>query len=323
MGYGLFGPRPGFPPSGGGGGAGNCVDYAINSAAELEAAFPAAAGVHTLNADGSFCWGRFALTGGNRIAIPANQRQLHMGHGPDSLVSGLVDNALFTVDANAQTTFRDFAMVNTSTNAASACLNSASFDCKLSCMTMGATVLGVIHSGGVMLSQNLFIDGFNAATVGGTGITLNGNLSESHWTNTRMQNCNSAGRTTGPYSSAVFVGGRVNNCGDGFRLEHGANSIGDLSVQAMEFQALDDAVQWVSGSVNRANVIGNTAAADVTTLVDWQAANIPTDCLLVCGNVTSINAGSFIQNHAFNSPRANYKCNSRAGGLFSETPIVP
>ena len=64
-----------------------CIDGVINSQAELEALWPNVAGVHTVAADGVYCFGEFALTAGRSIAVPAGRRCRFIGHGSASVVT--------------------------------------------------------------------------------------------------------------------------------------------------------------------------------------------------------------------------------------------
>lgn len=134
----------------------------------------------------------------------------------------------------------------------------------------------------------------------------------------------------GAPASVVQVGdqARLNFVGCDFRgvsNDAGIDIGGDITegvfVHDCRFSALEEGILYASGTVDVCQVSGSRFEADVTTGIDWPAANIPTDGLLVVGNrYAGTNA---LANHATNDTDVNYKCNSHNGALLTETAIVP
>lgn len=328
MGIGFFPPRcvmPGpTPPA-----AAGCVDFVFNSQAELEAQFPAVAGVHTLNQDGSYCWGEFALTAGNRVVVPTGMRQLHQGHGPSSEVQ--FDNGAgvvgFMLDSGSEVMMRDMHITQLGADAIG--LRPDGTRVFLSCLIVEADQgVALQHAANDLLAQNVRL-------IGGTGdqalLLGPGGAAESHWTNLYIEGVTDGnGVTVQEYSTFMWVGGRVENAGgaalDAVEIAAGAGvDISDVSLIGIEFAGTwGDAVQHTSGDVHRCKLDGCSGEPGVGTLVDWLAANIPSPAGLTVVNCnTEISAAGFLQGHSQLSPRCNYKANTNASGLSTETPIVP
>lgn len=306
--------------------AASCIDFVINSQAELEALAPNVGNVHTLNQSGSYCWGSFPLDAARRIVVPAAVRQLHQGHGPSSRVvcTNIAGEVGWQLQAGAEVTMRDLTVVQAGQGYALDCATDAVFSTFAAEATQG---IAFRHSAGEMLASNVNL-------LGGTGaacLELNGVFAESHWTNLRIRGVTAGDgvRVTGTYSSFLWVGGRIDNAGgaglDAVEIAAGAgNVVGDVTIVGIEFGGTwGDAVQHTSGTVDRCGIVGNSAEGGIGTLVDWFAANIPAGGLTVSANHTFIPVGSYIQNHTVVSARCNYKGNTHSTGLFSETPIVP
>src|ERR1041384_3636353 len=96
---GLQGPQgPAGPP---GPGAQSCIDFSINSQADLDTVAPPVGNVHTLPTDGAYCFGAFTMTSQRQIVVPNGRKVMLVGHGTSSQVSGAVDNGpLFLLQAN-------------------------------------------------------------------------------------------------------------------------------------------------------------------------------------------------------------------------------
>ena len=82
-----------------------------------------------------------------------------------------------------------------------------------------------------------------------------------------------------------------------------------------------DMIVRTGGTQNRVSIVACSSAANVAVGVDWAAANIPTNGLLITG--CQFNTGTPFQNFNETDSRVNRKCNSFAATLSSETPIVP
>jgi hypothetical protein len=125
-------------------------------------------------------------------------------------------------------------------------------------------------------------------------MTLNGSGTEELQVNGGIwANANEGARFLGDWDRALFAHVRINT--------------------------LNRGIYWNGGSQRVVQVIGCSIAA--TAGIEWAAANIPTDGLLVLG--TAFNCLNNYVAHTPASARANYKSNSQGGGLLTETAIVP
>ena len=99
-----------------------------------------------------------------------------------------------------------------------------------------------------------------------------------------------------------------------FHHVHGENiSTSDASGEGL--------VQYVSGTVRRASIMGCDTATTVATAVNWASASIPTLGLALVGNAWD--DPSPYNGFTHTSARVNSKANLLQTGLMSETPIVP
>ena len=87
---GATGPAGPAGPTGPAGPAGADCCTPIPDNATLTALWPPVAGVHTVAANGCYCFGSFALTAGNRIQVPAGIYCRFTGAGPASELEGSV-----------------------------------------------------------------------------------------------------------------------------------------------------------------------------------------------------------------------------------------
>lgn len=131
-------------------------------------------------------------------------------------------------------------------------------------------------------------------------------------------------------STIQVMGGRMQTSaasrGSGVRIA--GNIAGGLQVEGVHGEDISTSdasgeglVQYISGTVRRAIVMGCDTATTVATAINWAAANIPTLGLVVVGN--AFDDPSPLNGFTHTSARVNSKANLLQTGLMSETPIVP
>lgn len=307
---------PAGPPGPPGPASAGCVDFVINSQADLDSIAPAVNNVHTLSGNGVYCFGAVTLNAQRRIVVPATLKVELSGHGTMSIVSGNVDDgAVFSFETNgtdnAAVHAHDMKITNTSTVGAPRAVQSATtelyvHDLAITCpggegirVTAGRTfatnlritncLRGVSCQGGEVFLENYDCE---ALTV---GVSIDGTHGGMQW-----------------------IGGRCGSYTTGLSINANCESI---VLQGVTATSGADFVKWNSGTVNRAQVSGNTVSV-TTNGIDWAAASIPTIGLSVIGNMFNVsNATSPFVNFTHLTARVNAKANFRVGG--TTPPAVP
>lgn len=98
-------------------------------------------------------------------------------------------------------------------------------------------------------------------------------------------------------------------------------AVDSIILDGNTFESYAYACRHSAGVVDRATFLANDMNNISAGLIDWAAANIPTNGLLIMGN--QVDGANFFTGFTQSSARVNAKANSRAGALVSETAIVP
>lgn len=131
-------------------------------------------------------------------------------------------------------------------------------------------------------------------------------------------------------SSLQFIGGlwRTDPAARGSGLNLDGNVTGGVQLLGVSGEAISSGdvsgeafLVYTSGTIRRATVMGCTTATDVQTAINWPAASIPTNGLLVVGNAWD-DPTPYV-GFAPTDARVNCKANSFQSGLMTETAIVP
>jgi hypothetical protein len=311
---GATGPAGPTGPSGA-----SCVDFVINSQAQLDSVAPPSGNTHTLPSDGTYCFGSFTLTASRQIVVPNGRRVELKGHGTSSQVIGNVGNgAVFVFQANAIVHLHDMKVENTSTTATPRAIESATTEAYLhDCAILCGSGEGVRVTAGRLFASQMRIS--NCAT----GVSCRGG--EVFLVNYDCESLTNGVSVDAAHGGVQWIGGRINAFTNGVRFATGS-TCQSLVLQGVTAVSGADFVNHVPGSitVNRATIMGNTLAV-TPRAITWTAANIPTGGLAVVGNTFNVNSGppTVFVGFTAASARVNLKANVGPTGLLTETAIVP
>jgi len=297
----------------------SCVDFVINSQADLEAIASAGGGTtHTLTADGTYCFGAFTLTPQHSIVVPAGRRVELRGHGTNSLVQGSVDNGpIFNLQgisgSNATVHIHDFKVNNTSTVGTPRAIESSTTEAYIhDFAVLCGSGEGMRITGGRLFATQLRIS--NCLT----GVSCRGG-------EVFLQNYDCESLTNGvsiddpSHQGLQWIGGRINSYTSGIVVGASCQSIILQGVTGLS--GVDFVRRTGSATINRVAIIGNTLAS-TTNAINWpNSLGFPQLGLTIVGNV--FNVGTPFVGFTQTSQRVNSKANVGPSGLMSETPIVP
>jgi hypothetical protein len=179
-------------------------------------------------------------------------------------------------------------------------------------------------------SWSLFSSGIVRTTLGGTGQAFFVNAVGA---NVYVVDCEVATATT---ANIALIS--VNGCaafdvlGGEWQTGNAAGTTGinitgpvtkEVHVEGVAVQNCAIWVNWGSGLVAAAKVIGCTGSGGVTTCVNWPVANIPTRGLVESQNQWNAATASVFTNHQQNDARVMRRMNHSSTAPMSETGIVP
>jgi hypothetical protein len=293
----------------------SCVDFVINSQAQLDAIAPPSGSIHTLPSDGTYCFGGFTLTAGRQIVVP-NARKVELrGHGTSSVVQGNVGNgAVLVLQANATVHLHDMKVENTSSTATPRALESATTEAYLQDVAfLCGNGEGIRVTGGRLFGTQVRISNCQ------TGVSCRGG--EVFLVNYDCESLTNGVSIDAAHGGFQWVGGRINAFTTGLRFNTGSTCQSVVLQGVTAVSGLDFVSHLpTSVSVNRATIMGNTVAT-TTRAINWTAANVPTLGLLIVGN--TFNVTTPFNGFDRTSARVNVKANSGPSGLLSETSLVP
>ncbi len=286
-------------------------DHIIETVADLPALV---AGAHILTT-GSWAFKNSIDLLGNKIEIPTGVTVLLASMGDTKVITSSRAGEVVEFQDGSAGRCWNLAVTNGNASALSAAMRIVTdlnlyFDgCDFSAGSGFAVDFSALSSARTFWNQ-CFIH--NSAT----GVEIGNAGNESHWVN-----CVFEGLTTVfdvQASSGLFIqGGRMDNFTDGVAIN---GSMSTLAIADMEFENGQDGIDYNAGTVNRASVIGTTCV-NMTEMIRWAAASIPTLGLNLVGNTWNI--ASPLSGFTEASARVNLKACVDSSGQMSETAIVP
>lgn len=309
-------PGPAGPP---GPAANSCVDFVINSQADLNNATTPSGNDHIVNTDGTYCFGAFSLTPQHRIVVPSGLKVEFLGHGTTSLVSGNVDSGpVLLIQAGSTVHVHDFKLENTSAVATPIAMQVETTEAYVHDFAVRCNEgegVRVTTSGARFFASQLRISNCK------TGISCRGG--EVFLINYDAESVDDAVSVDSTHGGVQWLGGRCANLTRGLRVQADCESI---VLQGLTAVNLVHFVTRIAGTVNRANVNGNTVANINTGLggaaINWASASIPTGGLVVVGNNFNVPFANVFSGFDHTTGRVNSKANSRDTALMSETPFI-
>jgi hypothetical protein len=298
----------------------SCIDFVINSQADLDAIAPGATD-HVLPADGAYCFGAFTLTPGHRIVVPNGRRVRLQGHGSSSLVSGNVnDGPVLLLQANATVHAHDFKITNTSTTGSPRAVESATTEAYFVNFAAFINVASAVGEGIRVVGGRFFATQLRISNCI-TGVACRGG--EVFLTNYDCEALTHGMSIDANHSGLQWIGGRINAyTGSGLQIAATVQSIVLHGVTAVTATNGADFVRYVSGTVNRATVMGNTVTGvGGARGINWASGNLPSTALSLVGNTFNVNPP--INGFSAASARVNSKANVSGTGLMTETALVP
>jgi hypothetical protein len=293
----------------------SCVDFVINSQADLQAIAPHVSNEHILSGNGTYCFGSFAMTAGRKIVIPSGAKVELKGHGTTSLLQGDIDGPILLLRSGSVVHLHDMKLQNTRTTGTPRSLESDTTEAYIHDIAImcefgeGVRVTSTQSSGSRFFATQLRISNCQ------TGISCRGG--EVFLNNYDCEALTRGVSIDGSHGGLQWIGGRCGSYTYGLRINAACYSIllhGVTATSGSEF------VRYESGSIDRVNIMGNTVSV-TTTAVNWNSGAIPADGLVIVGNNFDMNT-PFGGGFSHTTGRVNSKANTKNGGLMQETPIV-
>jgi len=116
-----------------------------------------------------------------------------------------------------------------------------------------------------------------------------------------------------------WIGGRAGSIQRALRVQADCQSI---EVHGVTATSLVHFVTRVSGTVNRATIMGNTVSAIGTAAINWASASVPTGGLAIVGNNFNVALANVFTGFNHLNSRVNSKANTRDTALMPETPMI-
>ncbi len=291
--------------------SGSAWDHIIENVADLPALV---GGAHILTT-GSWAFKNPIDLLGNKIEIPTGVTVLLASMGDTKLITSSRAGEVIEFQDGSAGRCWNLAVTNGNASALSAAMRIVTdlnlyFDnCDFSAGSGFAVDFSALSSARTFWNM-CFIH--NSAT----GVEIGNAANESHWVN-----CIFEGLTTVfdvQVSSGLFIqGGRMDNFTDGVAIN---GNMSTLAIADMEFENGQDGIDYNAGTVNRASVIG-TSCVNMTEMIRWASASIPTLGLNLVGNTWNI--ATPLSGFTEASARVNLKACVDSSGQMSETAIVP
>ena len=310
-----------------GGSAETAWDHIITDLPSWEAAVGAPIdGVYTMPAGSYALKNDLRLADDHRILIPSGAEVLFKSMGKKMLTTDARDQPGLTVSSGATLRAEQLQLRNNAVGATAVRTSGTmlSQGCTFQAGA-GAVVVGVTVSGGLLLDFGSYFFG----TVEGLRSDAASSPDAEIWLNgTRIACGFSPGthtcvRIKGPTSTLSLQGSfwldGHQNFPDGVRIEANFTS---LQVNGGEASGLEDAIQHVSGTTERATIMNFSVSGSVKVGIDWPKANIPRpQGLTLIGNVYNSSEAAH-QNFTATDPRVMVRGCLDSGGPMKETPLV-
>lgn len=295
--------------------------YTFATYEDLEAAFPALAGVHTLDeaAVYQFTGDGFSMPNGARILVTATGAVLD-GNAGAVIASAVTDGPVCEFTGARQTVY-NVAFSNTDTTASDV---RCAVECSAGDQAFYSSTFVVAGDAPAFLLNGASTSVYQSNCRYSSGATTAARAC------VRIENGTFAANTCREIAGVVPFVNLANQCqsltlinctGDSSENRPSflriAGTCGEMLLSCCHMGAHSDAaIQYVSGAVGFASVMGCTAY--IGGGISWPAANIPSRGLMVLGCNFSGGFDGFTETDA----RVNVKACSDNSGLLAETPIV-
>lgn len=314
----------------GGAGGQSAWDHIVTDLASWEAAVgPATGGVYSMPSGSYALKGELVLAQDHRITVPNGAQVLFKSMGEKVLRANVPGVAGLTVEPGGTLQAEALIVQNSSGSSSSSAVRCEGTLHSTGCFFRAgaaSAVFGATIGGGLWIDFGSHFSGTteglrsDALVSDDAEIWLNGtHLSCGFTPGLRACVCIVGKTSTLSLQGAFWLEGLQNNP-DGIRLEADLSS---LQMNGGEASGLDDAVQYVSGVVQRASIMNFSVSGSVSSAIDWPAANLPSpQGLTLVGNVYNT-SGPAHQNFTATDPRVMVRGCLDSGGPMTETPLVP
>jgi hypothetical protein len=237
----------------------SCVDFVINSQADLQTIAPHVSNEHILSGNGTYCFGSFAMTAGRKIVIASGAKVELKGHGTTSLLQGDIDGPILLLRSGSVVHLHDMKLQNTRTTGTPRSLESDTTEAYIHDIAImcefgeGVRVTSTQPSGSRFFATQLRISNCQ------TGISCRGG--EVFLNNYDCEALTRGVSIDGSHGGLQWIGGRCGSYTYALRINAACYSIllhGVTATSGSEF------VRYESGSIDRVNIMGNTVSVTTT-----------------------------------------------------------